>query len=205
MPSIYWMATWLYTSDILIDSHEHYQKMSLRNRCQIATPHGILKLSVPLRHGRNQRKKIEDVELYNQENWQSLHYKSLATVYRKSPFFELLEEELIHFFERKYSTLLDVNNASVKLLQTWLGDNKKIEYTQEYIAQKINFSAVERYSISQGLAPIHFKEYQQVFSDRQPFYPNLSTLDIIFCLGPQEARVYLKELYKQIQTQIPYS
>jgi WbqC-like protein family len=39
----------------------------------------------------------------------------------------------------------------------------------------------------------HFPEYIQVFSDRNPFFPDLSILDLLFCLGPKSVD-YLRGL-----------
>ncbi len=197
MPSIYWMVLFIH-GDVTVDVQEHYQKMSLRNRTEIATPNGVLKLSVPLKHGRNQRRAVRDVIVHNEENWQNLHYKSIANAYRKSPYFELLENELIEFYEKKFEKLLDVNNASLQMLCSLLGVKSKVNFTAEYQPKNLSYKNLINLSATKGVEPIRFPEYQQVFMDRQPFHPNLSTLDLIYCLGPQEALQYLKEVYDSL-------
>ncbi|MEG1649753.1 MAG: WbqC family protein, partial [Rikenellaceae bacterium] len=51
-----------------------------------------------------------------------------------------------------------------------------------------------RYSISPKIATddIKFTPYYQVFSEKLPFEPNLSIIDLIFCMGP-EAKNYLTQ------------
>ncbi len=193
MPSISWMALFIH-SDALIDGYEHYQKMSLRNRCEIATPQGILKLSVPLLHGRNQRRPVAEVGVYREENWPALHWKSLATNYRKSPYFEFLEDQTKPFFENQETLLLELNALSLRLLLELLGlSQKEIKYTSKYHPQTTQ-SPYSR-AIATGKIKAALPMYQQVFMEKSGFIPNMSCLDLIFCIGPQEAQSYLKESY----------
>ncbi len=186
MPSVAWMAEYLHTQT-QIDLHEHYQKMSLRNRTLISTPNGVLKLSVPLRHGRNQRRPVKEVQVYNQENWQALHFKSIANSYRKSPYFEFLEDQISQYYSTPFDYLWQANETALEMILNILQTDRQIFYTEEYIPQ----------GGKTKLKPEDFPPYQQVFMDRQPFQPDLSVLDLIFCIGPQEAVEYLGKLYKE--------
>lgn len=202
LPSIYWMTLYL-NSEVAIDVHEHYQKMSLRNRCEIATPNGKLKLSVPLRHGRNQRRPVKDVEINNDEKWEVLHSKSLSAAYRKSPYFELLENELSDFFSKKYNHLIDANSNALNMIEVMLGITaRNLQYTEDYQEKSHGLDNILKKTSALGLPPLIFPPYQQVFLDRHPFIPNLSVLDLIFCVGPQEALLYMKNLFSEFQNML---
>ncbi len=187
------MALFLH-ADVVIDGYEHYQKMSLRNRCEIATPQGILKLSVPLLHGRNQRRALRDVEVYYEEDWGSLQWKSLATNYRKSPYFEFLEDQTSPFFSRKDPKLLHLNRHSVEIMLSLLGGSQKeIKYSSEYQPETTN--ADYSHAINTGKLAVELPTYDQVFMEKTGFQPNLCTLDLIYCIGPQESLGYLQKVY----------
>src|SRR5690606_5930050 len=77
--------------DVVIDLAEHYQKMSYRNRYYLAGPEGKILMSIPLQSGRNQRKPVKEVAISNDTPWQSQHWKTIVSLYRRSPFFEYYE------------------------------------------------------------------------------------------------------------------
>src|ERR1043165_2589546 len=101
-PLIHYYKTLINHYILQIERYEHYQKLSYRNRCYIAGPNGTILLSVPLAKGKNQRTVMKDVRISNEENWQSQHWKTLVSAYRRSPWFEYYEEDLLSLYERPF-------------------------------------------------------------------------------------------------------
>ena len=112
-PSIAWCADMLKADAVLIDDQESYRKMTYRHKYEIATANGRLKLSIPLLNGRNQRIPMGEVQIFNEEDWQQQHFKSIKNAYNRSPFFEYYELELQRLFTVKYDRLIDFNKASI--------------------------------------------------------------------------------------------
>ncbi|MHB1923043.1 MAG: WbqC family protein, partial [Chitinophagaceae bacterium] len=121
IPCIDYFITLIKSSKVILEDFEHYQKVSFRNRAVIAHPHGRLLLSVPLLKGKNQRTIMKEVRICNLEKWQSLHWKTLTSAYRRSPWFEYYEEELHPFFERRFEFLIDWNEAILRKTLQLLG------------------------------------------------------------------------------------
>lgn len=198
MPSIIWMALFLY-EDCAIDIHENFQKMSLRNRCHIASPQGRLRMSVPLKHGRNQRRPVADVDIYNEEDWRAHQWKTLNSCYRKSPYFEFFEPETEAYIATSHEHLVSQNLSSIQYILKLLNMEKSITYTDTYIDMRDSSFYPIWLQINKGESPIKFPEYQQVFMDRHGFLPNLSTIDLIYCIGPSEATAYLENIHHTIK------
>jgi WbqC-like protein family len=180
---------------IKIERFEHYQKVSYRNRCYIAGPNGRILLSVPLVKGKNQRTVMKDVRIDNTQKWQSLHWKTLTSAYRRSPWFEYYEEELNPFFVRKYEFLLDWNMELFCHVNNWLGINIQLAFTEEYIE---DFAYTEEIDCRNRFLPPPGNDpgscpvsYRQVFEDRTGFLPNLSILDLLFCEGKRAGEILL--------------
>jgi len=93
-PPISWWAKAIKAGTITFDVHEFYQKMSYRNRYYLASPNGKTLMSLPLQSGRNQRIPVAEVKLFNESAWQDNHWKTIVSLYRRSPFFEYFEHEL---------------------------------------------------------------------------------------------------------------
>lgn len=182
--------------DVKIEQYEHYQKLSYRNRCYVAGPNGSILLSVPLLKGKNQRTLMKDVRIANEEKWQALHWKTLTSAYRRSPWFEFFEDELNPYFEKRYNFLLDWNMELFALINNWLGISPNIDLTSEYIMYYENnlikdFRNVIRPGKSANEVCNQLPEYQQVFGERTGFLENMSIIDLIFCEG-RNALSYLK-------------
>lgn len=174
-------------SNIFFDQYELYQKMSFRNRCIIAGANGIIRLSVPLLQGRNQKNIMKDVKIAAGK-WQLQHFKSIESCYNKSPWFIFYKDELQQLYSKSYIFLLDWNLAcfewSVKKLnlpaEVSLTDNFRKSYDDGIT------------DLRNTILPRTYKEfpairYSQVFEQKLGFAPNLSILDLLFCEGKRAA------------------
>lgn len=187
-PCIDYYKTLMNGYKLKIEQYDHYQKLSYRNRCYIAGPNGMILLSVPLLHGRNQRTIMKDLRICNKDRWQSLHWKTLTSAYRRSPWFEYFEEEFQPWFEKPFEFLLDWNMEMFNLTNRLLGISPAYEFTGSYEEDY----PLEVADLRDTLLPAQLKrarqeasypKYTQVFEERTGFFPNLSILDLLFCEG----------------------
>src|SRR5687767_704652 len=77
---------------ISIELFEHFPKQTYRNRCSIYSPNGIQHLVVPVQ-ARKDKMLTRDVRISYDHPWQKLHWRSLESAYRSSPFFEFYEDD----------------------------------------------------------------------------------------------------------------
>lgn len=175
--------------DVLIfEQYEHFQKGSLLNRYYLAGPNGRILLSVPLVHAKRTRIPFRDLEICNLEKWQSLHWKTMCSCYRRSPWFEFYEPELQGMYEKPFRFLLDWNLYAFELIGRWLGRSWNLQWTLGYEktlpGQEVP-DARNRFVSRPGYAALEAGTgpYRQVFEDRTGFIPGLSILDMVFCMG----------------------
>jgi hypothetical protein len=120
-------------TDIVFEQYENYQKMSFRNRCQIAGAAGVISLSVPLLKGRDQRALMKDVKIAGFQPWQAQHWKTIVSCYNRSPWFEFYRDQLEELYQRRVDFLLDWNLAcfewTIKVLKMPL----KVSLTDRYL------------------------------------------------------------------------
>jgi hypothetical protein len=179
-PSIAWCADMLKVDAVLLDDQESYRKMTYRNKYEIATANGRLKLSIPLLNGRNQRVPMGEVQIFNEEDWQQQHYKSIKNAYNRSPFFEYYELELRRLFTVKYDRLIDFNKASIDFVMQSLRIKKEIQQLGDNTIE-VNKVAID-WRIEQQRDFVQ-KPYYQLFENKNGFLANLSILDLIFNEG----------------------
>jgi hypothetical protein len=134
-----------------------------------------------------EKETLKKIRLSKKEDWQKNHWKAIKSAYGASPFLMYYELELEAFFSKDYELLIDLNEAAHELICGFLKCPIPLRYSESYIESTYGEDLRGRYKN-------HFPEctsYIQVFADRQPFYPGLSVLDLILCIGP-EALPYLK-------------
>jgi len=171
----------------IIEHHEHLVKQTYRSRCDVYSPNGTLTLSIPLEK-RNKRQSVKDVKIAYEYNWQTLHWRSLESCYRRSPFFEYFEDDLRPYFEsKKFDFLIDINEALQQEIFALLKIKPQVSFTSEYIASYENaddyrniISPKQPLEADKNFSP---KPYSQVFGPRHGFIPNLSILDLLFNEG----------------------
>ena len=181
--------------EIKIEVEENYQKQSYRNRCSIYGANGKLDLNVPVTHNKTvgKRLKTKDALIANEFDWQKLHWKSLESAYRTSPYFEFYEDDLRPLFEKKHKFLLDLNFEVLDTLQELLQEEWNISKTKEYEMSPAGVLDLRKEISPKIETKIIIPEYTQVFSDKYGFISNLSILDVLFMEGPN-AEGYLRGL-----------
>jgi hypothetical protein len=173
------------SSQVYIDGFENFHKQSYRNRCVISSPNGPLKLIIPII--RISKNIVKDVKIDNHQNWRKIHWKSLESSYRSSPYFEFYEEEFKPFYlEKKIEYLIDFNQQLNLVLLRCLNIDTEIIFSDSYIEKggKVNDF---RDIIHPSLVPtetVKKMKYSQVFQESQDFIYNLSVFDLLFNQGP---------------------
>jgi hypothetical protein len=182
----YWSAL-LKADTIVLDKHEHFVKRSYRNRAHILGANGLLRLSIPLEHGKHQYAAMKDVRISYNENWQKLHWQSFTSAYRRSPFFEYYEDQLKPFYEVKEEFLFDFNYKLIQAIASILKLDLTIQISESYLKETGEMPDLRTSFSPSDKTESIFPSYPQVFSDRFPFLENLSVLDLMFNLGSRSA------------------
>ncbi|TNE60776.1 MAG: hypothetical protein EP344_06790 [Bacteroidetes bacterium] len=198
-PPVPWMAAAWHSSILHLESAEHFQKSSYRNRCHIAGPNGLQRLSIPLEKGKHQQSPIREVRIAYRENWQVNHWRSILTAYGNAPFFDHFIADLEPFFRRKYRFLFDLNLDILHYLLGRLGWKGTLQLTETYrFALEADTIVDLRNSITPKPAtPLLWYRalpYPQVFTERHGFIPDLSVLDLLMCCGKQTVAILQESL-----------
>ena len=180
-PIIYY-AILLQRSDCQIENHEHFIKQSIRNRCEIYSSNGKLRLTIPKQKKGSSKRIITSVKISYQEKWQKEHWNAIISSYNSSPFFQYYKDEIKPLFEEKERYLIDFNNKLHQLILKILHVDIKYDTSTEY-NHSGDFTDLRNYKFNN----LKIKKYDQVFMNRHGFIDNLSILDLIFNLGPESA------------------
>jgi len=192
-PNVAHFVAMIKADGIVFEVCDNYQKQTYRNRTSIYGANGKIDLNVPVVYSQKNRQLYKDVQIFNTENWQSQHLKSLESAYRTSPFFEFYIDDLMPLFTSEAKTIMDYNFKCLELIFECLQLPFKYETTVSFELEPKGVidarSLVNcRKEIPQSMIP-----YAQVFDDKHGFLSNLSILDLLFNEGPNT------ELYLQSQ------
>lgn len=187
LPSVAWCAAAWPFPEIALESQESYVKGSFRNRCHIAGPNGLQRLSIPLLKGKHQQLPIREVRISYLEEWQRQHWRSIKTAYGSAPYFEHYAAELEAFYSQKTLLLFDWNLSLIRWCMAKLGWKGSILMTKNYLHPNASAGQHDfRGVVAPGASPPDWffpARYGQVFQERHGFLENLSVLDLIFCCG----------------------
>lgn len=188
LPNTTWFYYLLNAENVIIEKNEHFEKQSFRNRCEILSANGKLNLTIPL-------VKVSTKEIISQkrisyaENWQTKHWRAITCAYKNSPYFEYFEDDFTPFYSNKHDFLFDYNSDLVKLILKILRIKMELHYSEQF---NLNFEGNDlRYNIHpKTISDLSLPAYNQVFSEKFNFVPNLSVLDLLFNKG-LETKTYL--------------
>ena len=182
-PSIRWWMQVVHADTVIFDASEHFEKMTDRNRYHICGANNSVLLSIPLVNGRNQHIPMNTVQIHNADRWQTQHWRTLVSVYKRSPYFWHYENSLQALFERPFTNLVDFNKVALDWVKKELKLNYKDEQAANYIKQYPP-EIVDLRKTGKTGEEVIVPKYHQVFEDRIGFIPNLSILDLLFSEGP---------------------
>lgn len=200
LPPVSWLALVWQSPVLWLEACENFQKGSYRNRCHIAGPNGVQRLSIPLQKGKHQQTPIREVRIAYEEPWQQVHWRSIQAAYGNAPYFEYYAEDLAPFYQKQYSFLFDFNLELIHFLFKKMGWNGTVSFSEQYndtpnlpasIADHRNTVSPKPTTLPDWFHPAH---YAQVFTERHGFLSDLSALDLLFCCGKQSGSILSKSV-----------
>ncbi|MFT4612166.1 MAG: hypothetical protein ACJA1H_002490 [Glaciecola sp.] len=184
-------AAMLKADELVFEVCDNYQKQTYRNRTSIYGANGKLDLNIPVVYSQKNRQLYKDVKIFNTENWQAQHLKSLESAYRMSPFFEFYIDDLVPLFTSEFDTIMDFNFKCLELVFECIQLPFKYSLTESFELEPKHVIDARLLANSRKEIPQKFKSYAQVFDDKHGFLANLSILDLLFNEGPN-TELYLK-------------
>ena len=179
---------------VMIEQWENFQKQTYRNRCLIATTNGIQALTVPV-EGNSPLSTlhsplIKDIRISDHGNWRHLHWNALQSAYGESPFFEYYQDDIRPFYEKRWTFLLDFNEAIRQKMCELIDIQPEVTYSTTYIADGKLIGIDDFRSVINPKHPaqdddFETKTYYQVYQMKHGFLSNLSVLDLLFNMGSE--------------------
>lgn len=180
MPSVEYVAR-LLREECVIDLGENYIKRSERNRASILSANGVMQLTVNVENANRPRQKMRDVKIDYSKRWQHQHWVSILSAYKSSPYFDHFAHEIEPFYKREWRYLVDYNMEYLDVLLRLLGAKDKPTVSEQYV--EVADGDLDLRPKQKKDSTFVAEPYFQVFSDRMPFQPNLSVLDLLMCEG----------------------
>jgi len=183
-PNIFSFKTIINSTNILFEVNDHYVKQTLRNRTSIHAANGKLNLSVPVKFSSTKKEKYKDIKICYDSNWQKIHLKSIESAYKNSPFYDFFEDYFINFYNKKEKFLVDLNFSSIRLIFEILEKELNCSFTNEYLEKYVDLTDYRSLLTNKNFnEKANFKNYTQVFQEKNGFIENLSSIDLIFNKG----------------------
>ncbi len=179
-PSIHYLKVYFSYPNSVIEIHENFDKQTIRNRCEILTGNGVLRLSIPLIHSSGVKIKTKNILIDYEENWQLKHWRAIKSAYSSAPFFEDYEQAIYELIFAEDKLLIDKNKRILEFIFSVLELEKSIQQSTIY-SDKIDLDFRKTDFL---MHTYEIKEYQQVFGYGKNFISNLSILDLLMNEGP---------------------
>lgn len=190
-PSIAWLSFAEKQKDISIDIYESFPKQTFRNRILLMSANGLQNITIPIKRNKEERILMKDAQISYKENWNIRLWRAIYSNYGNSPYFEYYSERIKNILLKEFTYLIDLNIEVFMFLKKSFSLACELNLTDSFVERKEN-NYLNSFSIKTRKADgKKFPPYIQCFYEKIPFEENLSSLDLLMCLGPQEGREYL--------------
>ncbi|MFZ4582276.1 MAG: WbqC family protein [Paludibacter sp.] len=170
-------------TEVILEQYEYYEKQSYRNRCRILTANGVMDLSIPVI--KTGKMLIRDIRISEHDNWQANHWRAIESAYNSSAFFEFYADDIRPFYERRWEFLWDFNFEIQQKMLELFDIEKKINLTTSFQIENENFIDLRNLIHPKKESQISSRPYYQVFEQKFGFCPGLSSIDLLFNMGPE--------------------
>jgi hypothetical protein len=175
------------SESVLFDTHTPFSKMSFKNRMVIASAQGPLHLTIPIVGGRDQKTPMNEIRISYDSPWQTQHYKSICTNYKRAPYFEYYADSLSALYHTEYKLLNDFLLTTQRWIQQQLKAKWVIESEQEQATIIKENKWIDPFKPNNFETANHTIQYQQVFENTIGFIPNTCIIDLLFAMGGKQA------------------
>lgn len=194
LPSVAYFTLLAHSDQVWIETQERFEKQTFRNRCEILGANNIQRLSVPL-HSANSGLPILKMKIDHRQKWLNNHWRSIQSAYGKAPFFDYYADYLKQELFKPCESIFELNQRLLTLCLKLLGLPVKVKLTKKHKptagTNVLDFrSVVHPKKEIEQLTWFRPESYYQVFG--KDFVPNLSILDLLFCMGPDSIVVLKK-------------
>jgi hypothetical protein len=167
-PNIAHCAAMVHAEEVTFETDDNFQKQTYRNRTYIKNT-----------------------------KWQALHWKSLQSAYRTSPFFEFYEDDLRPLFHLKTNYIMDFNLKCFEVVSECLQLDLKVNTTETYEHIVEDKTDLRHLVTAKNESLFGFDTYTQVFCEKHGFISNLSILDLLFNEGTNALHYLESQTLKQ--------
>ena len=196
LPSLEYFTAIDGAEELLLFPNDSYQRQSFFNRTRVLLANKVETLSIPIQ-GRRPRIPMKAVKIDYGQKWQAIHLRGIQSAYGKAPFFEYYFPYFEQVYERQEESLWSMNlqllTICLKLLR-WpvkLTVVEKGEISADIMDIRGQIAPKRAFSENPFYLPV---PYTQLFG--VDFEPNLSILDLLFCVGPEAERILKQSLKK---------
>lgn len=198
---------------VLLDDVQYPRGRTWLNRNRLKNEDGELWLTVPVQKKGRGLQSIRQVEIYDGRDWRKKHLLSIRQNYANAPYFDEVCAAIEAIYRRKHGRLAEFNADLIRylwvalsieadlLLQSDLGiegkgTNLLVDICVQQGADRLAvFPHVDKHLDTAEMERRGVRTHHLAF--RPPVYPqlwgdfiyNLSTLDMLFNLGPRSAEL----------------
>lgn len=195
--------------------HVQFEKRSFTSRNKIKTPEGWCWLSVPVKtKGAYGQVTIDALEIDNQKDWRSDHWKTIVKCYGKAEYFAQHRSFFEDVYTQKWERLLDLCNVITPYLLKALEISTPLLHSSQmqsrsakdelildlcreagctcYISGPFGRDYIRPEIFQQAGIGLTYDDYQhpeykQLWQAQ--FEPNMSAIDLLFNCGPESLSV----------------
>lgn len=189
LPPLEYFVAVLDFEEILINSGDSFQKQTFRNRAQILLANKTNVLSVPV-FGSSKKQLYKEVKIDYTQKWKNIHLRGIQSAYGKAPFFEYFFPYYDQVYRKNLTFLFDMNIELLTVCLNLLRLKSRLDLVtaSDVRPLSVNISGIidtkEEFAGRDIMSP---QKYPQMFG--LDFVPNLSILDLLFCMGPESKDV----------------